>query len=216
MNDYNTISRDYLLSRATSNQPYQTMPVQQQQQQINPAQAYRTYSNIAKLAKGGSSAGGTGTATGSFGGGFNMAGGAVSGAAPVASTGSTAGLATGSGGGAFNMAGGASGLGSSGGAAGGGSSAAGGMAAAAPWLGMAALIAAKAYDTKKHGGIGYKDQIKDPSLAPKSDFDRWGLDKYAYLGSGDLYKGSFDLATGKVKPWAKSLSAPLKGLKDLL
>jgi len=27
---------------------------------------------------------------------------------------------------------------------------------------------------------------------------------------------AFDLATVKVKPWAKSLSAPLKGLKDLL
>jgi len=189
----------------------QEQPQQQQQQGINPMQAYRAYETFSGGGLGAS--GGTGTATGSFGGGFNMAGGAVGGSAPVASSGSTAGLSTGSYGGAFNMAGGATGAGG-GGSAGGG--AASGMAAAAPWLGMAALIAAKAYDTKKHGGISYKDQIKDPSLAPQSDFDRWGLDKYAPLGGGDVYKGTFDLATGKVKPWAKSLGAPLKGLKDLL
>lgn len=131
---------------------------------------------------------------------------------------------------AYNMysqfAGGA-GAGTTGGATGGsaaggsaGSSAGGaGMGAAGIWGAVAALIAAKAYDTKKATGASYKDQLKDPSIAPQTDYDRldenYNIDKFAPLEGGEVYKGTFDLAAGDFKGWGKSLSAPLRGLKDI-
>lgn len=97
-------------------------------------------------------------------------------------------------------------------AGGGGGGSTLGAVASNPYTWLAALLAAKAYDTKKHGGIGYEDQLKNISLAPQSDFDRWGLDKYAPAGGGDIYKGSFDLASGDFSNWAKSFKKPIEKL----
>jgi hypothetical protein len=110
-------------------------------------------------------------------------------------------------GGGGSAGGGAGGAGASGG---GGFGSSVGAIASNPYTWLAALLAAKAYDTKKHGGIGYEDQLKNVSLAPQSDFDRWGLDKYAPAGGGDIYKGSFDLATGDFSNWAKSFKRPIE------
>jgi len=132
------------------------------------------------------------------------AGGSASGATSGASGGATA----------TGTTSGASGAGGS--AAGGSSSGAGASGLMAnPYAWLAAALAYKAYDTKKEGGISYEDQARDPSRAPKSDFDRWGLEKYTPFGGGEVYKGTFDLATGDVDDWAKSFEAPIKSIKDL-
>lgn len=100
-----------------------------------------------------------------------------------------------------------------GGAGGGGGGGGSGMSAVAsnPYVWLAALLAAKAYDTKKHG-TSYEDQLKNISLAPQRDFDRWGLEKYTPAGGGDIYKGSFDLASGDISNWLKSFKSPVEKL----
>lgn len=99
-------------------------------------------------------------------------------------------------------------------AGGGGSGGGSGLSTLAsnPYTWLAALLAAKAYDTKKHGGIGYEEQLKNISLAPQSDFDRWGLEKYTPAGGGDIYKGTFDLASGDFSNWLKSFKSPIEKL----
>lgn len=102
--------------------------------------------------------------------------------------------------------------GGGGGASGGGGGGSGISAVASnPYTWLAALLAAKAYDTKKHG-TSYEDQLKNISLAPQKDFDRWGLEKYAPAGGGEVYKGSFDLASGDISNWAKSFKYPIEKL----
>lgn len=84
-----------------------------------------------------------------------------------------------------------------------------------PYTWLAALLAYKAYDTKKEGGIGYGDQLENISKAPMSDFDRWGLDKYAPLGGGDIYKSSFELASGDFSNWWDKQKSALKEIRGI-
>lgn len=79
-----------------------------------------------------------------------------------------------------------------------------------PYAWLAAALAYKAYDTKENSGVSYEDQLKNISLAPQKDFDRWGLDKYAPFGGGDIYKSSFDLATGDFSNWWDAHKKALK------
>lgn len=103
------------------------------------------------------------------------------------------------------------GAGGAGGAGGGGGGSGMSAVASNPYVWLAALLAAKAYDTKKHG-TSYEDQLKNISLAPQRDFDRWGLEKYTPAGGGDVYKGTFDLASGDISNWLKSFKSPVEKL----
>lgn len=95
---------------------------------------------------------------------------------------------------------------------GGGSGFGGAMASAGPWVLLAAAIGAKAEHTRKTSDISFKDQLSNVSLAPQKDFDHWGLDKYAPFGGGEVYKGTFDLATGDFSNWIKSFKYPIEDI----
>lgn len=125
------------------------------------------------------------------------------------------------GGGMFGFGGGGSaaapgGAGSAGAGAGGagggagGSGAGAGMGAVGWAAALAALIGAKAEHTRKTSDVGWEEQAKNISLAPQKDFDHWGLDKYAPLGGGDVYKSTFDLATFDLSNWWKGATAPFR------
>lgn len=87
--------------------------------------------------------------------------------------------------------------------------------AANPYTWLALLLTAKAQDTKERGGIGYADQLKNISRAPISDFDRWGLDKYAPAGGGEMYKSSFELASGDFSNWWDRQKKAFKEIGDI-
>lgn len=70
-----------------------------------------------------------------------------------------------------------------------------------PYAWLAAALAWKAYDTKERGGISYEDQLKNISRAPISDAERWKLQKYMPLGGDEIYKSSFELASGDFSNW---------------
>lgn len=95
----------------------------------------------------------------------------------------------------------------------------GGASSLGMWAAIAALIGAKAEDTRKSSDVSYEDQFKNISLAPQKDWDKWNekydLDKYAPPGWGEMYKGGLDLLTGDFSNWAKSLDEPFKAIKDL-
>ena len=110
--------------------------------------------------------------------------------------------------------GGFGGFGGGGGSGGSGSSGLSGLASN-PYAWLAAALAYKAYDTKKEGGVGYEDQLKNISKAPIGDFDRWGLDKYAPAGGGELYKSTFELASGDVSNWWDRHKKAFGELKDI-
>lgn len=167
--------------------PFITRQQQPQQQGmgINPMQGLQTYKQVSGMLGGGSGGAGTGGAT-------------------ATGTGATVPGAAGG-----TAAGGATGAGAGGGSAGG--SAGGGFAAAGPYALIALAIAAKAEDTKTRGGISYEDQIKNVSKAPQSDWDRWEAQESleGVIGSdlsedvSDIYKGSFDVATGDISNYAE-------------
>ena len=103
---------------------------------------------------------------------------------------------------------------SAGGGGGGGNWA--GAAASNPYTWLVAALALKARDTQKQEGIGYKDQLFNISLAPTSDYNRWNddldgkLDDWAPYGGGNVYKSSFELASGDFGNWWKEATTPFR------
>lgn len=85
-----------------------------------------------------------------------------------------------------------------------------------PYTWLVLALGAKAEHTRKTSDISYEDQLKNISLAPQKDFDRWGLEKYTPLGGGDVYKSTFDLATFDLSNWWEgAVKSPLREIRDL-
>lgn len=89
-------------------------------------------------------------------------------------------------------------------------------AASNPYVWLAALLGWKAEDSRKRSGVDFDDQLRNISLAPQKDADRWQLEKYMPLGGKDVYKGTFDLASGDISNWWDSLKAPWRALRNKL
>ena len=92
-----------------------------------------------------------------------------------------------------------------GGSGGGGGSSSLSAVASNPYTWLAAALAAKAVDTKDKGGVSYSDQLKNISKAPITDYERleenYDMDKIAPFGGGELYKSTFELASGDFSNW---------------
>ena len=96
-------------------------------------------------------------------------------------------------------------MGGGGGSSGGSGSSGLSAVASNPYTWLAAALAAKAVDTKDKGGVSYSDQLKNISKAPITDYERleenYDMDKIAPFGGGELYKSTFELASGDFSNW---------------
>jgi hypothetical protein len=85
------------------------------------------------------------------------------------------------------------------------------LSTAGPYAALAAAIYAKARHTQETSGISLEDQFENPSLAPMADFDFWELERFTPFGGGDVYKSTFELATGDVGNWwEKGVMSPIQ------